>query len=63
MLLKYVHTKFEGCLNSYEIGNLICVIILHLDLWVCLKKVGLGAGLYRKSVLYLKYSLEAFKKR
>ena len=30
MLLKYVHTKFEGCLNSYEIGNLICVIILHL---------------------------------
>ena len=31
MLLKYVHTKFEGCLNSYEIGNLICVIILHLE--------------------------------
>ena len=29
MLLKYVHTKFEGCLNSYEIGNLICVIILQ----------------------------------
>ena len=24
-----------------------------LDLWVCLKKVGLGSGLYGKSVLYL----------
>ena len=32
MLLKYVHTKFEGCLNSYEIGNLICVIILHCQM-------------------------------
>ena len=28
-----------------------------LDLWVCLKKVGLGAGLYGKSVLYLRTML------
>ena len=26
-----------------------------LDLWVCLKKLGLESGLYGKSVLYLKY--------
>ena len=28
-VFKYVHTKFEGCLNSFEIGNFIYVIILH----------------------------------
>ena len=31
-VIKYVHTKFEGCLNSFEIGNFIYVIILHKHL-------------------------------
>ena len=34
-----------------------------LDLKVCLKKLGIGPGLYEKSVLYLKYSDYAVTKR
>ena len=33
-VIKYVHTKFEGCLNSFEIRNFIYVIILQRKIQV-----------------------------